>query len=229
VQKVLNNRSADTGEKGRLHFLLRGVVYCNVCGQRLTGEVHKRGSYYRCIPDPHSNKCDQPYIPVNHLDNQLEKIYAGLQPPEGVLRVLKIEMRAIAEKRMKTAKRDIEQAQKTLDDIENKEIKLLDEMIAGKLDRCLYDKLQSRYTEQKAQAQERLAQMQVDYNDPLDFLDKCIVVASMLLFLHQRFDYEHRKNLLKAVFKKIYVENKDIVAVEFTPPFKMLLGDDLRR
>lgn len=229
VQEILKHRSVDCGEKGRLHFLLRGTVYCHVCGQRLTGEVHPRGSYYRCIPDHHGSKCDQPYIPVETLDGQLEALYANLQPPKKVLQMLKREMDMIARKRTGAAKREIERARKTLEDLESKELKLLDEMLSGKLDRRIYERLQIKYTEQKGQAEARLAQMEVDYKDPLDFLDKCITVASMLLPLHQRFDYGERKSLLRAVFEKIYVEDKKIVAVEFTPPFKVLLGEDLRR
>lgn len=61
VQEVLKKRSADTGEKGKLKFLLRGIARCQVCGQRLTGEVHPKGTYYRCLPNLHKKKCSQPY------------------------------------------------------------------------------------------------------------------------------------------------------------------------
>jgi len=51
VQEILKNRSVNTGEKGKLELLLRGVVYCKICGQKLTGENYPRGSYYRCLPN----------------------------------------------------------------------------------------------------------------------------------------------------------------------------------
>lgn len=85
VQEVLRRRSIDTGEKGRLEFLLRGVAFCRACGQRLTGEVHPRGSYYRCLPNLHKGKCSQPYTPVKLLDGQLEALYERLQPPRKLL------------------------------------------------------------------------------------------------------------------------------------------------
>jgi site-specific DNA recombinase len=227
VQEVLKTRSVDTGEKGKWQFLLRGVTYCSVCGQRLTAENHPRGSYYRCVPDPRKVKCDQPYTPVELLDGQLEALYERLQPPKHMLEILKVEMETIAKERESTAERDIKRLSKTISDIEVKELKLLDEMLAGKLDRSVYEKMQMRYTEQKDQAEARLSQMQVDYRDPLDFLDKCIVVASCLLYLHQRLDFEGKKKLIKAVFERIEVADKAIVSVKLNPPFSILLGDDI--
>ena len=75
----------------------------------------------------------------------------------------------------------------------------------------------------------RLCQFEVDYDDPLDFLDKCIVVGSMLLYLHKKFNYELKKNLLKAVFERIDVKNRSIVKVKLNPPFSLLLGDKLNK
>jgi benzoyl-CoA reductase/2-hydroxyglutaryl-CoA dehydratase subunit BcrC/BadD/HgdB len=92
-----------------------------------------------------------------------------------------------------------------LEDLENKEIKLLDEMLGGKLSRDIYEKTEKKYNDKRREAGARLSQLEVDYDDPLDFLDKCIVIGSMLSFLHQKFNFEQRKNLLKAIFEKIYV------------------------
>jgi len=51
----------------------------------------------------------------------------------------------------------------------------------------------------------------------------------MLLYLHKKFNFEQRKALLKAIFKKIYVQNKSIVEVELNPPFSILLKEDLEK
>jgi hypothetical protein len=89
--------------------------------------------------------------------------------------------------------------------------------------------MEKKYAEKKRGAEARLAQLEVDYDDPLDFLDKCIVVASMLSYLHRRFNFEQRKNLLRAIFERIYVRDKAIVDVKLNPPFSFLLGQDIER
>jgi DNA invertase Pin-like site-specific DNA recombinase len=229
VQDVLKKRSVDTGEKGRLEFLLRGVAYCQVCGRRLTGEIHPRGTYYRCLPNYHGEKCDQPYTPVKVLDGQLEALYGRLQPPKKLLELLKVEMHEIAKRRKQIAEKELKALRRTIEEMVNKEMKLLDEMLGCKLSRETYEKMAAKYQEERNAAEARLSQLEVDYSDPLDFLDKCIVIGSMLSFLHQKFDFEQRKALTKAVFDKIYVKDREIVDVELNPPFSILLRKDLER
>ncbi len=229
AQEVLKKRSVDTGEKGRLEFLLRGTAHCRICNRKLTGEIHPRGSYYRCLPNIHKEKCTQPYSPVNLLDGQLEALYERLQPSLKLLELLKVEMQEIAKKRNKIAQKEIKISKKIIEDVENKEIKLLDEMLEGKVRKDIYGRMEKKYTEKKKEAESRLSQLEVDYDDPLDFLDKCITVGSMLLYLHQKFNYEQRKNLIKAVFDKIYVQNKSIVDVKLNSPFSFLLKEDIEK
>ena len=104
VQEIMRRRSADTGEKGKLEFLLRGVAYCQVCGQKMTREIHPRGSYHRYLPNLHNyEKCDESYAPVGLLDSQLEALYQRLQAPKKLLELLKLEMEQIANRRQEIA------------------------------------------------------------------------------------------------------------------------------
>ena len=189
VQEVLKSRSVDTGEKGRLEFLLRGVAYCRPCNRRLTGEIHPRGSYYRCLPNINQQKCSERYIPVKLLDGQLAALYERLQPPKEFLELLKAEMHEIAKRRKRLAERELGALKRTIAETENKELRLLDEMLAERVPRGTYEKMEKAYREKREQAEARLSQLEVDYGDPLDFLDKCAVVAGMLAYLHHRFTF----------------------------------------
>lgn len=229
VQEVLKNRSVDTGEKGRLEFLLRGIAYCAACGRRLTGEVHPRGSYYRCLLSIHEGRCPQRYTPVKSLDGQLAGLYQALQPAKGLLELLAAEMHEIVRRRQRLAKRELEAAKRTIAEIENKEIRLLDEMLAQTVTREVYEKMAKAYRARREQAEARLAQLDVNYDEPLRFVDQCSRLAGMLLQLHRRFTFEQRKALVRAVFKRIVVQDRAIVDVELNPPFSFFFEDTLRR
>jgi DNA invertase Pin-like site-specific DNA recombinase len=230
VQEVLKRRSAETGEKGKLDFLLRGVAYCQTCNQKLTAENHPRGNYYRCMPNSlNGDKCDEPYTPVKLLDAQLEAFYERIQPPKKLLELLKLEMRQIAERRKRIAQTEIKTLIRKINELENKEMKLLDEKLGGKTSSEIYEKMQKQYSGKRREAEAQLSQLEVDYDDPLDFLDKCIVIGSMLSYLHERFDFAHRKCLIKAIFEKIYVRNRTIADVKLNPPFSILFSKDIER
>ena len=85
------------------------------------------------------------------------------------------------------AKRGLASLRWTLATLEGEEMKLVDELVGGRVFRDLYEKLSRRYLEERRATEVRLAQLELDYQDPLDFLDKCLVVASTFLYLHQRF------------------------------------------
>jgi DNA invertase Pin-like site-specific DNA recombinase len=228
VQEVLKNRSVDTGEKGRLEFLLRGVAYCQVCKRRLTGEIHPRGSYYRCLHDLHHARCSERYIPVKSLDDQLVALYKRLQPPRTFIEALKTEIHELVKRRTRLAERQLGILRRTIAEIEQKEYRLLDGMLAGVVPRDTYEKMEKVYRQKRVQAEARLSQLEVNYDDPLAFLDKCSVVAESLTNLHHHLDFENRKSLLQAVFQRIDVQDGEIVGAQLTPPFLFFCEDAIR-
>jgi hypothetical protein len=106
-------------------------------------------------------------------------------------------------------------------------MKLVDEMLDGKIGRETYETMLRKYQDRRREAEARLSQLEVDYKDPLDFLDKAIVVSSSLSYLHERLDFQHKKSLLRAVFERIEVRDRAIVDVKLNPPFSILLRNDL--
>lgn len=113
--------------------------------------------------------------------------------------------------------------------IDEKQVRLLDEMLGQKTPREVYAKLEKSYRDKREQAEARLAQFSVDYADPLKFLDQCAALAGMLARLHREFDFKNKKSLLQAVFRRIEVEDRQIVGVELNPPFSLFFEDDLKK
>jgi len=97
-----------------------------------------------------------------------EALYERLQPPKKLLELLKVEMQEIAKRRKQIAEKEIKTLKRTIEDLENKEIKLLDEMLGGKLSRDIYEKLEKKYNAKRREAEVRLSQLEVDYDDPLE-------------------------------------------------------------
>ena len=227
VQDILRTRHTDTGEKGSRQFLLRGVAFCGSCGQRLTAEVHPRGSYYRCPSHAFAKKCNERYTRVKDLDDQLSLIYQRLQPPQGVLELVRENIHVIAQRREGIAKREMEGLKRKLSDIEAKELKLADSFVSESLTKDAYQKLAESFRHNREQTETRLAQLNVDHKDPLDFFDKAAFTSSVLHTLHKRFRYEQRKTLLRAVFKRIEVQERAIIGFELNPPFSFFLQNGL--
>ena len=111
-------------------------------------------------------------------------------------------------------------------DIESRELALADDFVGKTVSKEMYDRLAMKYQNQRKEAEARVSQLSVDYKDPLDFFDKAAVTSSALRYLHQRFRFRQRRILLRAVFKSIKVQNREIVGLELNPPFSTFIGND---
>ena len=225
VQRVLKQRTVDR-EKGVRAFLLRGIARCGSCEQKLTAESHLRGSYYRCPSHNYAKRCGEPYIPVKDLDNKLKMLYQQLQPSGGTMELLRDEIASIAEDRQRRTASELESLKQKIADAETKELALADEFVGKTVSKDMYDRLAMKYQNQRKEAEARVAQLSVDYRDPLDFFDKAAVTSTALYYLHQRFRFRQRRTLLRAVFSSISVQNREIVGVELNPPFSMFIRND---
>ncbi len=229
VQEILKLKSRDSGEKGKLQFLLRGLLYCKVCNQRLTGEIHKRGSYYRCLPGSNYSKCTERYSPVKSLDDQIETIYSKLNVPSKITNLIEYELITLVKKRQNQANYERNGLERKINEIKLKEMKLVDEMLGNKIGHSVYGQLLCKYQKERREAESRLSQYSVNYEEPIEFLNKCLRIAKMLSHLHHKLKFEDQKLLLKAVFEKIFVKDRKIVDVKRNLPFSIFFEDDLKK
>ena len=223
VQEILRIRGKLEEKSSKHKFLLRGIAYCKTCGRKLTAERHPRGDYYRCIRPHDAEKCSERYIPVKLLEGQLEALYEKLQPPIKALKAVKMLLETKNEERLNKAKKKVGRLKKLISQTEAKAINLADQLVAGNITPETYKKMSERYAKTIRTAQEELSFLERSITDGLDFLDKCIAISSCLFKLHSVFNLDQKRTLARAVFKGIFCQRRQIVGVEFNPPFGYLL------
>ncbi len=225
VQGILHQRGRLSEKSSKHKFLLRGLAYCKTCGRKLTAERHPRGDYYRCIRPHDAEKCPERYIPVKSLENQLEALYERLQPPVKALKAIKMLLEAKNEERLEKAKSRVSRLKKLISETEAKNINLTDQLASGNITLETYKKMSERYAKTIRKSQEELSFLERSITDGLDFLDKCIAISSCLFKLHSVFNLDQKRTLARAVFKGIFCQRRQIVGVEFNPPFAYLLDE----
>jgi hypothetical protein len=93
----------------------------------------------------------------------------------------------------------------------------------------VYKKYSQKYEKEIKNARDRLTVLEKDYSSNFDFIDKCMILVSSLSHLHKVFSFRQRKNLAKAIFKRIWVKDKTIRKIELNPPFDFLFKDRIRK
>lgn len=228
VQNILAERKITQDRWQKRDFLLRGLVYCQSCRRRLTAEVHPRGEYYRCQNNI-NNKCKERYIPTKLLESQIETLYNLMEPSVKLLKLLKAEIEEVQRKFQAKSKNEISNLKRKIAENEAKMDALVDNLASRVITPEVYKKYSQKYEKEIKNAKDRLAVLEKDYSSNFDFIDKCMILASTISRLHKKFSFRQRKNLARAIFKRIWVKNREIRKIQLNPPFDFLLKNLTRK
>jgi DNA invertase Pin-like site-specific DNA recombinase len=228
VQNILAERKITQDKWQKRDFLLRGLVYCQSCKRRLTAEVHPRGEYYRCQSSV-NHKCSEPYFPVKLLESQIEKLYTLMEPSVKLLKLLKAEIEEVQRNFQAKSKNEIVNLKRKIAENEAKMDALVDDLASRVITPEVYKKYSSKYQKEIKNAKDKLAVLKKDYSSNFDFIDKCMFLASTISKLHKKFSFRQRKKLAKAIFKRIWVKNREIRKIHLNPPFDFLLKNQTRK
>jgi hypothetical protein len=106
---------------------------------------------------------------------------------------------------------------------------LVDNLASRVITPEVYKKYSQKYEKEIKNARDRLAILEKDYSSNFDFIDKCMILASTLSRLHKKFSFRQRKKLARAIFKRIWVKNREIRKIQLNPPFDFLLKNQTKR
>jgi hypothetical protein len=141
------------------------------------------------------------------------------------MELLQEEITAIAEARNKKSQKELLVLRRKVAGIEAKELELADDLVEKSIGKDVHARLAGKYAAQRKEAEMRIAQLNVDYKDPLDFFDKAAFTATAIYELHKRFRFHQRRILLRAIFQTIWVQDRKIVGATLNPPFSLFLGE----
>jgi DNA invertase Pin-like site-specific DNA recombinase len=229
VQHILFERKITQDRWQKRDFLLRGLVYCQSCNRRLTAEVHKRGEYYRCPYNVNNPKCKESYVPTKFLENQVEKLYTIMEPSAKLLKLIKLEIEEVQKNFKAKSANELINLTRKINENEAKMDTLVDELASKTITPEVYTKYSQKYEKEIKNARDRLMVLDKDYSSNFDFIDKCMILVSSLSRLHKIFSFRQKKNLAKAIFKRIWVKDKTIRKIELNPPFDFLFKDRIRK
>jgi len=228
VQNILAERKITQDKWQKRDFLLRGLVYCQSCQRRLTAEVHPRGDYYRCQSSV-NHKCAEPYLPIKSLENQVGKLYDLMEPSTKLLKLLKAEIEEVQSNFQAKSRNEILNLKRKVAENEAKMDALVDNLASRTIMPEVYKKYSQRYEKEIKDAKDRLAVLEKDYSSNFDFIDKCMILASTISRLYKKFSFRQRKNLARAIFKRIWVKGRGIRKIELNSPFDFLLKNQTRK
>lgn len=232
VQYILAKRG-ENGLRNRKHnFLLRGVIFCNLCGRRYTAEWHvnekkyaKRGGrigYYHCAGVGRVGKCNSTYAEVYDLEKLVEQEVSKLEFTPEFIEAVKRNIRKVYEdtnERVKLAKKA---AYNRRDALEIKREKLEEELLEGTVIRDRFKVLNAKIDADLLAVQKELADINKIRTIDIKIVDEVLALTQDIANTYSTAGTNAQRAYLHFFFKKIYIENKKTVKIEYQPIIEVL-------
>ena len=222
VQELLAARAMrGTRERKHPHYL-KGLLYCGVCGRRLSVQHSKgRYTYFFCLGQKHdpSGTCRERYVAADDLEAQVEALYQRIQLPEPWAERLREEWAAevIDRQRANAAQREL--ITHRLVRAESERRKLLDAYYAGAIDVAMLRVEQARIGADLTAANDRLADLDANLTEWQEILELAATLATRCGETYRKSSDRTRKAFNAAVFERLDVKDGRVSGEEYRPPF----------
>ncbi len=220
VQDMRGNRPQDKGNKHK--FALRGFLTCGECGCKITAEVQRGHTYYRCTKS--KGNCDQKYIREEALTEQISDILDDLKLNRELLDLM---LKATKETKNEEYRYHTEakkSLQKQLGQTEGKINKLLDAYLEGKVPENLYESKKRELEDQRRSLESRVTNNGRAHEKIFEQVEKVVKVANACNDLFLTGNYETKRKLLTMVSSNMILKDRKIASYQLKEPFHLLLN-----
>ena len=231
VQNALSEKGKYGIRKRKHNFLLRGIVFCKDCGKRYVAEWHYHEKYktgngkigmYHCSQVGKRGKCPSKYVLLTDLEDQVQREVAKLEFKPEFVKAVKVNIRKVYKDsvgRVKATKKAIRNRQ---DAIEMKRDNLEDDRLKRNISVETYNRLNDKLEAELLTVQKELAEQNKLRTIDISIIDEVLSLTQNIVETYDNADTDHKRAYLHFFFEKMWVKDKKIVEVEYTPAIKVL-------
>jgi len=215
--------------KRKHNFLLRGFVFCGLCGQRYTAEWHdlpkssrlNKIAYYHC-PKHDRNGCPSPYVELSDLERQVEKAIRKMQFSKEFIEAVIRKTKEILE----SNRQDINSQRMGLLNkktaLETKRNKLEDSLLDETIDKEAFKRMHTRIRDKIDKLTNQIQELENKSNIDINLIEEVLSFTKNIYKTYKQAPKFLKRHYLRFFFEKIFVKNKKISEIQPTPIFLIL-------
>ena len=231
ILEILDEKGAYGLRKRKHNFLLRGIIFCKDCGRRYVAEWHYHEKYktgngkigmYHCSQVGKRGKCPSRYVLLTDLEHQVQEQVEKLEfKQEFIDSVNKYinEVYTDSIERVKIFKKGIYNRR---DGIEMKKEKIEKDYFENKISAEQLQKFNAKLDLEMLGIQKELADVEKIRTIDVPVVSEVLELTRNIANRYAKVDIDHQRAYLHFFFQKIWVKDKKIVEVEYTPALQVL-------
>ena len=231
VQKILDERGAYGLRKRKHNFLLRGIVFCKDCGRRYVAEWHYHEKYktgngkigmYHCSQVGKRGKCPSRYVLLTDLENQVQAEVAKLEFTDEFVKAVETNVNRVYEESVALVGHTIKALENKRDAVNQKRVKIERDYFNSKLSAEQLNKFNVQLDAEALVIQKELTEQNKTHTIDRNIINEVVMLTRNIVQTYEKSDINRQRAYLHFFFQKIWVKDKKIVEVEYTPALQVL-------
>lgn len=222
---IMNSHNQYACRRRRHNFLLRGFVFCNICGQRYTAEKHrKKRDYYHCAArSKHSNQGQN--VESRELERQIEQEFKKIQFSEDFISLVLKRLRDLYLQQHETIAQKTQILYNQKKAVEVKRDKAEEKLLAGVLSDNDFARLREKFRSALYGIQNQIDELNSQREYDVDVIQEVVKLTRNIYKTYQTAPYELRRQYLGLFWEKFLVQDKKIIKAVPTKLIKTLLEE----
>jgi DNA invertase Pin-like site-specific DNA recombinase/uncharacterized Zn finger protein (UPF0148 family) len=213
VLQIMDAHNLHACRRRKHSFLLRGFIFCNICGQRYTAEKHtkRKKEYYHCAAPKRKHSNQGQNIEVEKLEKQIEDQFESIQFSQKFIDQLMEKLRQFyyQQKEVVDSEKQILFNQKKA--IEAKRDKIEEKLLNGVLSDEDFVRLKTKFKEGLAGIQSRIDELDWQKEHDISVVQEVIKLSHNIYKAYKTAPYELKRQYLGLFWDKFLVQDKKIV------------------
>ena len=236
VQALLDrNRKGNFVRRRIRDYSLSGVVRCAKCGAHYHGvsnvENHRTGEkrpYYRCSGRAqHNIKCGNGDVRAEILETQVFDILDALFSSESITkeRLRNLVADQYRDRATDRVSQEIGQLRKQLNGCQLKQSKLTDAYLESTISREIFEEKSRQLRNEGGELRIKIERMELELlekEQSAEYIKKAEEIVKSTRSIQEDLHPVLRRELLKLIFKKLFVRDQKIAVVQFYEPFQSM-------
>jgi site-specific DNA recombinase len=225
IIQIMDSHNQYACRRRKHNFLLRGFVFCNICGQRYTAEKHrKKRDYYHCATmRGHSNQGQN--VEISELESQIEQEFNNIQfSDDFILLVLKrLKDLYLQQHESIAQKTQILYNQKKAAEV--KRDKVEEKLLAGVISDDDFARLRNKFRADLDGIQNQIDELNSQREYDVDVIQEVVKLTRNIYKTYQTAPYELKRQYLGLFWDRFLVQDKRIVKAVPTKIITVLLKE----
>jgi DNA invertase Pin-like site-specific DNA recombinase len=227
---IIDAHNLHACRRRKYSFLLRGFVFCNICGGRYTSEKHplkNNIAYYHCNwrgdrgkKKLHTNEGQN--VHVDELERQVRERFKGIEfSKEFTTLIIERVKKLYAQKKeaSEVEKRILSNQRMA---IERKRNKAEEKLLSGVISDNDFGRIKAKLDENLIQLQDQLDKLEERHNYDIEVIREILMLTRNVYRSYKTAPYELKRHFLALFWEKFLVQDKKIVCAIPTKLIQML-------